>query len=90
MSSNYETLAEIVAVASILIKFGFDDILENITLFVEFCNELGIRINGRNLTPFTLSSLSEDITTKEKKLLIEEFISGHEPLYRRLVMVGAS
>lgn len=87
--NNVDTLGEIIAVASILIKFGFDDILESTSLFMEFLNELGIKINNKRVTPYALNRLINDITVGQKKKLLEEFSKGHEPLYRRLVMVGA-
>jgi hypothetical protein len=82
----FDTLCEIVAVTSILIKFGFDDILENHNLFIAFLNELEIKINGKKVTSANLHMLTQEITTKQKKQLIEEFNLGHEPIYRRLAM----
>lgn len=82
----FDTLCEIVAVTSILIKFGFDDILENHNLFIAFLNELEIIVNGKKVTSANLHMLTQEITTKQKKQLIEEFNLGHEPIYRRLAM----
>lgn len=82
----FDTLCEIVAVTSILIKFGFDDILENHNLFIAFLNELEITVNGKKVTSANLHMLTQEITTKQKKQLIEEFNLGHEPIYRRLAM----
>ena len=82
----FDTLCEIVAVTSILIKFGFDDILENHNLYIAFLNELEIKINGKKVTSANLHMLTQEITTKQKKQLIEEFNLGHEPIYRRLAM----
>ena len=82
----FDTLCEIVAVTSILIKFGFDDILENHNLFIAFLNELEIAVNGKKVTSANLHMLTQEITTKQKKQLIEEFNLGHEPIYRRLAM----
>ncbi|ADJ19565.1 anti-sigma factor [Acinetobacter phage 133] len=83
----YEVLAEVIAVASILIKFGYDEILENKVLFVAFLNELKIKSHtGAPITVHTLTTMSENITTREQRQLIDEFNIGHEPLYRRLEM----
>ena len=82
----FDTLCEIVAVTSILIKFGFDDILENHNLFIAFLNELEITVNGKKVTSANLHMWTQEITTKQKKQLIEEFNLGHEPIYRRLAM----
>lgn len=89
MSIHKETLGEIIAVISILIKFGFDNIIEDKSLFISFLNELKIKINGNFVTKENLYELTQDITTREKSELIEEFMVGHEPLYRRLTMVLA-
>lgn len=84
---HYETLCEIVAVASILIKFGFDNILENKNLFVIFLNELGITYNGRKITIKNMFEMTQEITTKQREKIIEEFMIGHEPIFRKLAMV---
>lgn len=84
----YETLAEIIAVVSILIKFGHDDIIEDKSLFIAFLNELGLRYNGFRITSANLLKMTEEITTKQKKQLIEEFNIGHEPVYRKLCAYG--
>ncbi|ADM79606.1 anti-sigma factor [Aeromonas phage phiAS4] len=42
MSYN-ETIKEIISIASVLIKFGCEDILNNQELFVSFLNELGLK-----------------------------------------------
>lgn len=85
--NHKETLGEIIAVISILIKFGFDDIIENKPLLISFLNELRIKIDGKDVTIKGLENLTLDITTREKRELIEEFNIGHELLYRRIAMV---
>ncbi|EQA7786866.1 hypothetical protein ACX818_001460 [Acinetobacter baumannii] len=82
----FETLCEIAAVASILIKFGHDDILEDKNLFIAFLNEIGIRINDKKVTSASLFNLTQDITNRQKEQLIQEFNLGHEPIYRKLAM----
>lgn len=86
MTSTFETLADIAATVSILIKFGRDDILDNRSEFIAFLNELGFRHNGRALSSAALSTMGLDITTKEKQMIIDEFLVGHEPIYRKLAM----
>ena len=76
-----ETLGEIIAVASLLIKFGFDSILENQALFIQYLNELKIQINGKPVDKVRLENLTLDVTTKEKKELIEEFNVSHKSIY---------
>lgn len=88
-ASAYETLCEIAATASILIKFGHCDILENNRLFVAFLNELGINFEGKKITTERMHEMTQEITHKQKKALIEEFNIGHEPIYRKLAMHGA-
>lgn len=83
----YEALAEIIAIASLLIKFGFDEVLENKAHFVAFLNELKVKsYTGAPITAHTLTTMAESITTREYRQLIEEFNIGHEPLYRQLEM----
>lgn len=79
--SAKETLGEIIAVASLLIKFGFDSILENQSLFIQYLNELKIQINGKPVDKVKLENLTLDVTTKEKKELIEEFNASHKSIY---------
>lgn len=82
-----ETLSEIIAVVSILIKFGHDDILENKALFIAFLNELGITVNAKKVTATSLFDLTQDITNRQREQLISDFLVGHEPIYRKLAMV---
>lgn len=82
----FETLAEIAAVVSILIKFGHDDIIEDKHLFIAFLNELGITINGKKVTAGNLFNLTQDITNRQKEQLISEFNIGHAPIYKKLAM----
>ena len=61
----YNILADIIATASILIKFGHDDILENQRTFVAFLNELGFKtVEGRPITLTNLFNMTQDITIK--------------------------
>lgn len=82
----FETLCEIAAVISILIKFGFDNIIEDKHLFVAFLNELGIRYEGKRITWHMIQNMVLDITNRQKEQLIREFNIGHEPIYRKLAM----
>ena len=79
-----ETLGEIIAVASLLIKFGFDSVLENQALFIQYLNELKIQINGKPVDKVKLENLTLDVTTKEKRELIDEFNASHKSIYTLL------
>lgn len=82
----FENLCEIVAVVSILIKFGHDDIVEDKNLFIAYLNELGFTFNGKPLTKTSLHTMTQEITNRQKEQLIREFNLGHEPIYRKLAM----
>lgn len=82
----FETLCEITAVVSILIKFGRDDILDDKKLFIEFINQLGIRLEGKKITATSMFNMTQDITVRQREQLITEFNMGHEPIYRKLAM----
>ena len=50
--SKFEIVSEIITMASLLIKFQREDILENREGFIAFLNECGIRNEfGRELNP---------------------------------------
>lgn len=82
----FESLLDIAAVVSILIKFGHDDIIEDRSLFVAFLNELGITINNRKATSASLYNATQEITQKQREAIINEFNIGHEPINRKLAM----
>lgn len=82
----FESLLEIAAVVSILIKFGHDDIIEDRSLFIAFLNELKITINGKKITSSSLANATQEITHKQREAIITEFNIGHEPINRKLAM----
>lgn len=82
-----EDLKDIIAVVSILIKFGHDDILENKALFIAFLNELGMTISNKKVTATSLYNATQEITHRQRRELVSEFNVGHEPIYRKLTMV---
>lgn len=84
--NKLETLSEIFAVISILIKFESEDIIEDENLFIAFINELGIRNNGKLFNRSNLKSLIKSLTEDEKKQLIEEFNMGHKAVYSLIEM----
>ncbi|AUM58367.1 anti-sigma factor [Proteus phage phiP4-3] len=84
--NKLETLSEIFAVISILIKFESEDIIEDENLFIAFINELGIRNNGKLFNRSNLKSLIKSLTEDEKKQLIEEFNMGHKSTYSIIEM----
>jgi len=80
-------LKDIFAVASLLIKFECDHILEDQALFIEFINELGFRTpNGNRFEQWSFRALTQKISAPAKSLLIEEFNVGHESLNRQMMM----
>lgn len=51
MNSRSETILDIVSVASILYKFGFDELVDNQTTFINVLNQLGFTTtSGKVLT----------------------------------------
>ncbi|QQK88175.1 hypothetical protein [Providencia phage PSTRCR_127] len=80
------TVREIINVASILIKFDCEDILENKPLFIEFINELGLRNNGKLFNKSNFAKLMSSLSDEEKATVIEEFNVGHKSVYRTLAM----
>lgn len=80
-------LKDIFAVASLLIKFQADHILEDRHLFVEFINELGFRTrNNKRFDLTTFNEMINRVSDTTKTLLIEEFNVGHEGLNRQMTM----
>lgn len=75
----YELLADIMATASILIKMGRDDILDDRKLFVEFLNQLGFKsLTGNPLTVTYINDLALDSKLKKFKNLVQEFNKGFQ------------
>ena len=57
-SNTNELALAIAAFGSILIKFGFEDILENQTLFMEVCNQAGFRtITGKEFNKMSFRQM---------------------------------
>lgn len=84
--NKLETLSEIFAVISILIKFESEDIIEDENLFIAFINELGIRNNGKLFNKSNLKSLVKSLSDEEKTKLIKEFNTGHKSTYSLIEM----
>lgn len=83
---NIEIVREIITVASILIKFSREDIVDNRENFIAFLNEIGIRNEGRQLNKGSFSKLIHSLTDEEKAELVSEFNEGFEDIYRHLTM----
>lgn len=80
-------LKDIFAVASLLIKFQADHILEDRHLFIEFINELGFRApNGKRFEVWSFNEFVSRVSSAGKALLIDEFNAGHESLNRQMTM----
>lgn len=85
--SKFEIVSEIITMASLLIKFQREDILDNREGFIAFLNEAGIRNEfGRELNAANFRKMIQELTAEEKKQLVEEFNIGHEGVYRHLEM----
>lgn len=85
--TKFEIVSEIVTMASVLIKFQREDILENREGFIAFLNESGIRNEyGRELNAANFRKMIQELTADEKKSLVEEFNIGFEGVYRHLMM----
>ncbi|QPI13857.1 anti-sigma 70 protein [Serratia phage 4S] len=88
---SVELVREIFTVASLLIKFDSEDILERRVegkrLFIEVLNELGIRnTNNKPLTESSFKKLIQGLSKEEKESLIEEFNQGFQAIYCRMAM----
>lgn len=86
MNNAVEVVREIITVASVLIKFSREDIVEHRETFIAFLNEIGVNNEGRALNQNSFRKLVSDLTQEDKKTLIEEFNEGFESVYRHLEM----
>lgn len=85
--SKVEIVREIITVASILIKFGSEHILEKREHFIAFLNEIGVSNEaGRALNQGNFRKLIEELSSEEKAELVEEFNEGYENVYRYMTM----
>ncbi|AWD90419.1 anti-sigma factor [Erwinia phage Cronus] len=85
--SKLETVREIITVASILIKFGAEDILQGKSdEFVAFLNEIGIRNEGRELNVASFKKMIKELSLEDKEILVEEFNEGYADVYRHMAM----
>lgn len=72
-TAKLELVKDIVATASILSKFGFDNITSNQSLFVEVLNELGFRtLNGNLFTKMNYRMLFSRLNPQERKAVTDE------------------
>ncbi|ASU00240.1 anti-sigma70 protein [Aeromonas phage AS-yj] len=75
--TKVELMKDIVATASILAKYGCDDILDTQSGFVDFLNELGFTtVRGKPLTIFNFRVMVSSLTPYQKKEIIKEFDAG--------------
>ena len=86
MNKNIDTVREIITVASILIKYSREDIVENRANFIAFLNEIGVTHEGRKLNQNSFRKIVSELTQEDKKTLIDEFNEGFEGVYRYLEM----
>ena len=85
--SKIEIVREIVTVASVLIKFGSEHILEKREHFIAFFFFFLIKNDlGRTLNQSNFRKMIEEMTAEEKQQLVEEFNEGFESVYRYMMM----
>lgn len=86
--SKLDIVREIITVASILIKFDAEDILQRKTEnFVAFINELGIKNEaGREFNVASYKKLMKELPYEDKMVLVEEFNEGFASIYRHMEM----
>lgn len=78
MNKKLELAKDIVAYASLLMKFGGDDIIANQTLFIESLNIAGFKTStGKEFTKMGFRKMFERLTPEERSEVIEEFKQGH-------------
>lgn len=86
MSYN-ETIKEIISIASILIKFGCEDILNKQDHFVAFINELGLKSpSGDEFTRAGFRQMMKRLPEDQKYELIEMFNQGHRDVNHQVMM----
>ncbi|ASD52138.1 anti-sigma factor [Pseudomonas phage PspYZU05] len=86
ISFNKESIMDIIATMSILIKFDADDILDNINLFAEYLNELGFRtVEGFELNKYRLKRMffNSGLSREDMTGLFDEHF---ERLNRKMTM----
>lgn len=82
-----ETIKDIIATASLLIKMDRDDILDDQDLFVEFLNELGFKSpSGEYFTKAGFRQMMKRIPDDQKNQLVEMFNNGHRATEQQMMM----
>ncbi|ADQ53169.1 AsiA anti-sigma70 protein [Aeromonas phage 65] len=77
MSNKIEVLKDIVATASILIKFGRDDILDTQRGFIDFLSTAGFTTpSGKPLTIQNFRVMVKSLKPSQIKEIFEEFDAG--------------
>ncbi|AUR86031.1 anti-sigma factor A [Vibrio phage 1.081.O._10N.286.52.C2] len=76
-NTTNEIALEIAAFASLLVKLGFDECVENQKLFVEMCNETGIRTStGKEFTQMSFRQMFARLPAKTAREVREIFSWG--------------
>lgn len=74
-----QLIEEVFTIGSLLIKFGFEHILEDQNLFIGFLNELGFKdTNGRSLTRPSMMTI---FTRNNIKRIVESFTNEYRNYY---------
>lgn len=77
-NDKLELAKDIIAYASILMKFHGDGLLENQSLFVHSLNIVGFRTQtGKEFTQMSFRKMFERFTPEERREIISEFNIGH-------------
>ncbi|UYD57571.1 10 kDa anti-sigma factor [Aeromonas phage B614] len=82
-----ETIKDIIATASLLIKFGREDILNKQETFVAFLNELGFRSpTGEEFTRAGFRQMMKRLPLEQRDELLEMFSQGHREVNQQMMM----
>ena len=82
-----EKIKEIISIASVLIKFGCEDILNNQELFVSFLNELGLKSpSGEEFTRAGFRQMMKRLPADQREELVEMFNQGHRDINHQMIM----
>ncbi|MGL4523814.1 MAG: hypothetical protein ACRCWQ_14800 [Bacilli bacterium] len=88
-NQKLELAKDIIAFASILSKFGGDNILENQTLLVEALNVAGFRTQtGKEFTKMSFRNMFERLSASDRRELMHEITQSNRSSDMVAVMFG--
>lgn len=86
-----ETIKDIIATVSILIKFGREDLVNKQENFVAFLNELGFRSpTGEPFTRAGFRQMMRRLPKEQRDELVEIFNQGHRDVNHQMEMYSNS